>query len=711
MNYVEYDEKMLQDFEYETTIQSSDGEILGVCELGKATIQLINEENNYSSFKNHWIKTPRGSFYIYDAQPVQERINIKLDCYDIKYKLDTPYDSSKHTFPCTLKEWRNSIFDDCEVEYDNSDFPYSDMTLNAEPYVGDNPSNRNVISLIGQAGLSIIITDSNDKFYFDWFSDVTHTIDDWLELTTEKQLSEAINVVVLGRGDVEDNVYFPEEKPSNPIEFRIDNNYILDPQREEDTRYDIIETFYNRMNGFQYLTFNMRAQQVKNKLSIKLGQKVKYIDIWDNELIAPVMTKKTKWLSGDLNDSDNYEITLSASPIKETSTEFKYASSVHDDLLKVERLANKIEGEIKDVVEKTSNYGNQLSQMTQDIKGFDYTVKDIQENIYNLENNFKITVEGVEGVINKSGNNLLYGTSLYDLTQWGFIYGTNEQHNEVEIIDNDYTKSNFLSKRAMNVNYTTFKSTIVDKNMDSLTLSMKILNNLEMGYFNIVINERINNEITNQINSNIYIDDYKNLDKFVATFPINKVDGVCYDGIFQTKPILIGKDDYSIISEEEPMPSKGLYWIKESTDEIRRAKYNDDEFETWELIPWTYTQAKNNATLVDDVSVPTIPVRGNITIGDVKLEYGDLASDWSLNQNELYGTNYKIGEEGIEFKKENKKTVHDEDGISVYKNDQLTSEMNAERVFSEKVECETLDVDGLITKKLSNNEYIRFIRN
>ena len=112
MEYVNYDEKMLQAFEYETTIQS-DNQIVGVCELGKAKIQLLNENNNYSDFKGKWLKTIHGSFYIHDIKPVQEKVNIELSCYDIRYKLDTKYNSSKHNFPCTLKEWRNSIFDDC----------------------------------------------------------------------------------------------------------------------------------------------------------------------------------------------------------------------------------------------------------------------------------------------------------------------------------------------------------------------------------------------------------------------------------------------------------------------------------------------------------------------------------------------------------------------------------------------------------------------
>ncbi len=349
------DSKYIQTFEYETSM-ISDGNILGTCELGTATIQMINDSNTYSSLKGQWIKTIHGSFYVYDVKPVQEKVNIELSCYDIKYKLDTPYDSSKHTFPCTLKAWRNSIFTECGVDYDDSDFPNSDLNLTEEPYVGDNPSNRQVISLIAQAGASAVITDKNDKFYFKWFKNTNNNITDWLELTTEKEATSPINVIVLGRGDVEDNVYYPETLPENKKELRIDNNYILDPQiaGETDRRYTVRKPIYNQINGFSFIPFSIRTQNVKNKLSIDLGDKVSYTDIWGNNLSSYVMTKKITYLGGDPSDDDNYEITLSAEEINETSTEYSYGSSIEQRLSKVEITTDKQNKKISALVEETN---------------------------------------------------------------------------------------------------------------------------------------------------------------------------------------------------------------------------------------------------------------------------------------------------------------------------------------------------------------------
>lgn len=381
MNYVEYDEKMLQSFEYETTI-NSDGNILGICELGKATIEMLNDKNNYSSFKDSWIKTPQGSFYIYNVEPVQERINIKLECYDIKYKLDTLYDSSKHIFPCTLKEWRNSIFNECGVTYDDSDFPNSNLILEKEPPLDNGISNRNVIALVAQAGASFVVTDSNDKFYFKWFDNTIYEANDWIELTTEKEATKPINYIVLGRGDVEDNYYYPLVKPTNTVEFRIDNNYILDPQDTTsniDLRESTIIPIYGQINGLSFIPYTMRTQFISNKLSINLGNKIKYKDIWGNELTSYVMTKKIKWLSGDLKKSDNYEITLSASEIKESSTKISYNKDLKQEIIEISRKTDKNAGKIEDMISVVDGQNEKISKITQTTDEINSKISDIAD--------------------------------------------------------------------------------------------------------------------------------------------------------------------------------------------------------------------------------------------------------------------------------------------------------------------------------------------
>ena len=377
-----YDNKFLQTFDYETTAISNK-KIIGTCELGKATIQLLNESNDFSDLKETWIKTKFGSFYIYNVEPVQEKINIKLSCYDVKYKLDTEYDSSLYAWPLTLKEWRNAIFTNCNVLFDNSDFPNSDLELDREPNIEGLKTNRQVLCFIAQAGASWIETDETDKFYFKWFTNTTHNIDDWTSLTTEKTPTKSINLVVLGRGDVEDIVYYPKTKPQNPIEFKIDSNYILDPQdvtTDDDLRETTIIPIYNRVNGFKFIIYKLTTMQVSNKLSIKLGDKIKYVDTWGNELESYVMKRKISYIGGDIDDDNNYQIELSAEAIEETNSNLKLGVDV---VKKISELGVKVDknNETIQILNKSINENTEnLSEIMIKSDSIASTVSSIKEN-------------------------------------------------------------------------------------------------------------------------------------------------------------------------------------------------------------------------------------------------------------------------------------------------------------------------------------------
>lgn len=391
-----YDNKFLQKFDYETTAISNK-KIIGTCELGKATIQLLNESNDFSDMKETWIKTKFGSFYIYDVKPVQEKVNIKLSCYDIKYKLDTKYDSSLYTWPMTLKEWRNAIFTNCNVTFDNSDFPNSNLVLDKEPNIGNAETNRQVICIIAQAGVSWVEADTNDKLYFKWFTTTVHTIEDWSSLTTEKTPTKPINLAVLSRGDVEDIVYYPKQKPDNPVEFKIDNNYILDPQdvtSNEDLRETTIIPIYNRVNGFKYIVYKMTTMQVENKLSINLGDKIKYIDTWENELESYVMKRKISYIGGDIDDDGNYEIELSAEAIDETNSNLKLGVDVIKKISDIGVKVDKQNEVIQLVNSKVNDNSEKIAEIEISNKKITSSVKEIEETISG-KNEYELTSDTV----------------------------------------------------------------------------------------------------------------------------------------------------------------------------------------------------------------------------------------------------------------------------------------------------------------------------
>lgn len=428
----EYDNKMIQSFEYETTAISNKN-IIGTCELGKATIQMLNDTNEYSALKNQWIKTKFGSFYVYDLKPVQEKVNIKLSCYDIKYKLDSDYDSSLYLWPMTLKEWRNAIYGNCNVLFIDDDFPNSDLILEAEPYVGTNKKNRDVLCLIAQAGASWIETDENDKFCFKWFTNNKFVVKDWDSLTSEKNKTNKVNLVVLGRGNIEDIVYYPKTKPENPVEFKIDNNYIIDPQdttTTEDLRETTIIPIYNQVKDLEFVVFKMTSKLIDNKLSIKLGDIVQYTDIYGNELESFVMTRKISYLGGDIDDNENYQITLSAETINETNTDLSKGTNViqviNETSAKVDKNAKLIELVNSEVNENSSEI-SKIKQRTNSVEiSIEKATTEINKTNENIENNYfdKKSVEslvanaesGITNTFSEAGGNNIFRNTNFSAT-------------------------------------------------------------------------------------------------------------------------------------------------------------------------------------------------------------------------------------------------------------------------------------------------------
>ena len=428
----EYDNKMIQSFEYETTAISNKN-IIGTCELGKATIQMLNDTNEYSALKNQWIKTKFGSFYVYDVKPVQEKVNIKLSCYDIKYKLDSDYDSSLYLWPMTLKEWRNAIYENCNVLFIDDDFPNSDLILEEEPYIGTNKKNRDVLCLIAQAGASWIETDENDKFCFKWFTNNKFVVKDWDSLTSEKNKTSKVNLVVLGRGDIEDIVYYPKTKPENPVEFKIDNNYIIDPQdttTTEDLRETTIIPIYNQVKDLEFVVFKMTSKLIDNKLSIKLGDIVQYTDIYGNELESFVMTRKISYLGGDIDDNENYQITLSAEAINETNTDLSKGTNViqviNETSAKVDKNAKLIELVNSEVNENSSEI-SKIKQRTNSVEiSIEKATTEINKTNENIENNYfdKKSVEilvanaesGITNTFSEAGGNNIFRNTNFSAT-------------------------------------------------------------------------------------------------------------------------------------------------------------------------------------------------------------------------------------------------------------------------------------------------------
>lgn len=165
------------------------------------------------------------------------------------------------------------------------------------------------------------------------------------------------------------------------------------------------------------------------------------------------------------------------------------------------------------------------------------------------------------------------------------------------------------------------------------------------------------------------------------------------------------------VGEEEPTLQKGMYWGQESTDKIFRAVYNGDDFIEWKEIETSYTEAVTNGTEYG-IEQPLVYPKGDIIIGDVKLEYGDYTL-WTPNPYEVVRRNLNISDDGIEISKGQNKLYFNEDEFVVEKEDETIFSIIEDETYMKKSRTIESDIDGLITKKvIVNNKkmYVRYIR-
>ena len=181
---------------------------------------------------------------------------------------------------------------------------------------------------------------------------------------------------------------------------------------------------------------------------------------------------------------------------------------------------------------------------------------------------------------------------------------------------------------------------------------------------------------------------------------------------YETKSIEVRLETFTdyvrYISEEEPTPEKNIYWANPTTNEIFRAKYKEDTFVEWELIETTYTEATNLGL----GGIPTIPSKGSVIIGDVKLEYGNYTI-WSPNPNEIEGGNIDITNEHIIlYKDSGNKVMFTGEEISMYNDKEKIFDVDGDVTYTKIHKTIESNIDGLITKKMITNNktiYIRYI--
>lgn len=357
-----------------------------------------------------------GDYYIKDIDDDKGKKELVVTGYDkmIHFMKTFKQSELQLTYPCTMLALIQRMCEVCGVELYSTNFFNADLQVDEDYFTAQELTYRDVLEKVAETTETTIFIKEN-KLYLYKLADVpVEKLDSsYLSGLTIKEKFGPINALVLGRGDVEDNIEVKDDTSilqNGRCEIRFDENEFVEYQREQ-----VIDKMFEEIKGIEYYAFEA------SDLGVMWLEPCDLIEVEDVE----ESTYKTIYLSANIKINTGISSDIEANIPSETNTEYKVTTKEEKKTLKVERLAKKNEGKIQDLVEENTQTSHKLTQIEQTVDGINQKVENIQD--------LTKTVEGITSVIL---SNCLEGP-LMEL----HIYGNNtvfgDGNSSIEVADKD----------------------------------------------------------------------------------------------------------------------------------------------------------------------------------------------------------------------------------------------------------------------------------
>lgn len=362
-----------------------------------------------------------GNFFIKDVEDSKKKDEITVTGYDrmIRFMKNFKQSELQLTYPCKMLKLVQRMCEVCGVELFSADFYNADLDVTEDFFTVQELTYRDVLEKIAQATLTTAFIEENKLNLYKVNDNAIEKIDkSYLTDLTIKENFGPVNALVLGRGDVEDNV---EEKDQDSIkqngrcEIRFDENEFIEFQREK-----VIEGMFEQIKGLEYYSFeasDVGIMWLNPCACIELG------DREDN-------LYKSYYLKANITINTGITSDIEAEIPETTETEYKVTTKEEKKTLKVERLAKKNEGLIQDLIQETTEHEEKLTKHEQ-------TMDSITDKVSNMAD----LTRSIEGIRTISLKNCIKG-NLLEL----HIKGNNTVFESLKLSDNLYLSNDLYLK-------------------------------------------------------------------------------------------------------------------------------------------------------------------------------------------------------------------------------------------------------------------------
>lgn len=327
--------------------------------------------------KNKFEYVDLGNFFIKDIEDSKKKDEITVTGYDrmIRFMKTFKQSDLQLIYPCKMLKLVQRICEVCGVELYSTDFYNADLDVEEDFFTTQELTYRDVLEKVAQATLTTAFIEDNKLNLYKVNNENFEKIDkSYLTDLTVKEKFGPVNALVLGRGDVEDNVEEIDEESieqNGRCEIRFDENEFIEFQREE-----VIKGMFEQIKGLEYYSFEA------SDVGIMWLKPCAYIVLRDKE----ENLYKSYYLKANITINTGISSDIEAELPEQTNTEYKVTTKEEKKTLKVERLAKKNEGLIQDLVQETTENSQKITEHTQTL---DSISNKVQSNTTNINNNYQ----------------------------------------------------------------------------------------------------------------------------------------------------------------------------------------------------------------------------------------------------------------------------------------------------------------------------------
>ena len=318
-----------------------------------------------------WISL--GTFIVQDVEINDTTRIATINAMDYMLKTNIEYKSSLQyqNNNVTLLQVAQEACSKAGVVLGTTDFPNASFIVDSNQFT-EGTLIKQVIQAIAQISGTVAKIKNDDKLYF-ITPKTTGTVKKVFDLSDYseieiKRATHPLNLVSLGMSDIEgENVVMRDEES---IQENGENSLVINDNPfayTEAKRQQLITAIFNAVKGFEYKAFTLKGQGLPYLETLDNIQIVDFVGNTYNSFLFRFYHKSPKGL----------ETEMSAPSITDATVEYQNVASAEQIARRTERIVNKQEQTITDIIQNQGEHEEKITQIEQ-------TVDSISQNVENI---------------------------------------------------------------------------------------------------------------------------------------------------------------------------------------------------------------------------------------------------------------------------------------------------------------------------------------